>query len=89
MRKVLKAMVLTFVLAIPVCAGEMGCPRDDGNIGAPLAPPSSSEAARDGEMGAPLAPPSNSEAARDGNIGQPLAVSDVLASLLPGLLALF
>lgn len=53
MRKVFKAMVLTMALAVPVCAGEIGCPRDDGNIGQPLAPPSISEAARDGNMGQP------------------------------------
>lgn len=52
-----------------------------GDIGQPIA--------FTGDIGMPLAAPSSSEAARDGNIGQPRAVSDVLVSLLPSLLALF
>lgn len=53
MRKLIKATVLTLVLAIPVWAGEMGNPAPPPPQGRPAE--ASTEPAKTGDMGNPIA----------------------------------
>ena len=53
MRKTIKAIALTFALAIPVCAGDIGQPR----VSTPdqQQPQTTSESAKTGDIGCPIA----------------------------------